>query len=466
MIIDPKTARHECNVIKRLVMRCYPRLHIQYIIHGENEREKAFGTESRLFTDHPAGRYILDHPDKETLNKVLKKRQSRFVCIAKENKPGFLGFFKQKSYLALCFINYDRFDNVETLRNHAYHIAWHAIALRNDYESSISSQKNNSTPLRFKEEYNILIPNLTPQEYYHRNLLGDIFSACIQTITEREEAFNVLTKQRITNTLHASAGFCAEQFPFPMCVDTLEYVFKHNIRQYKKNKRSVLSAVKITEDVGATYEPTSIEKWHCFSIPAQQMAWAGYNAQTILGAALYTGENTYAQSIADMIAERMAINPQMVTALQDYNPFTNQEANARIHRKLCLDLLYNLLARLITPDDHKIVADVIKKQNDALLKGKVMSWCVPALIPIEELIRECPDKSMMPDLTNQAMEMFEKEIDEIPWETLAYLYNIIFMHRRDNKTITMQNLLDITADDEELSSVHYGLMHTQPKTLT
>ncbi len=460
--IDLKTAQHECNVIKRMVMRCYPRLQIQFILHKENEREKAFATESRQLTNHPAGQYIFDHPDKISLRSILKKNQSRFVCIAKQDNPGFLGFFKQKSYLALCFINYTHFESIETLRNHAYHIAWHAIALRNDYESANSAQKrDNEAALKFTDEHDILIPDLAPQELYHRNLLGDIFSACIQAIIGREKAFDILAKQRIANTLSASSGFCAEQFPFPMCIDTLEHVFKNNIEQYKKSKRQTKSAVEITEDIGATFEPTSIEKWRSFSVPAQQMAWTGNDAQTILGAAFYTGENTYAQSIADMIAERLSIKPQLITSFQDYNPFTNQEANARMHRKICLDLLYNLLARLIIPEDHQVVVEVIEKQNLALLEGKAMGWCVPALIPIEELIRKCPDKSMMSELTSQATTLFEKEINEMPWESLVLFYNIIFERRRKNETITMQDLLDITADNEELSSIHYGLAHTQ-----
>ena len=438
-------------------MQCYPRLHIQYILHGENKREKVFGIESRQFINHPAGKYILEYPDKEALNNILKKNRSKFICIARQNNSGFLCFFKQKAYMALCFINYDRFENIETLRNHAFHIAWHAIALHNDYEAKNSGHKKNAAPPKFRDENNILIPDLTPQEYYHRNLQGDIFSACIQTIIGRKDALKTLTKQRITGTLNAIKGFNAERFPFPLCIDTLEDVLKNNIDKYKKSKHPILSAVEITKDIGMAYEPASIEKWRSFSIPSQQMAWAGYDTQTILGTALYTGENTYAQSIADMIAERMSIVPQMIATLQDHNPFTNQEANARMHRKLCMDLLHNLLAWLTIPEDYITIIEVIEKQNLALQEGKIMGWCVPALIPIEELIRECPDKSMMPNLINQAMKMFEKEIDEIPWETMAHFNNIIFKHRRENDSITMKELLEITAEDEELSYVHYGL---------
>ncbi len=461
MGIDLKAAQHECNVIKRKVLRCYPRLQIQFILHKENDREKAFATESRRLANHPAGQYIFEQQNQDILHRALKRNKSQFVCMAKQDTPGFLGFFKQKAYLAPCFINYDHFRNIETLRNHAYHLAWHAIALRNDYENSLQNRQKNNSILKFTDKNNVLIPKLTSVERYHRNLLVDIFSACIQTIIGREKAFDILAKQRISNTLNATHKLYAEQFPFPICIDTLEHIFKDNIYQCKNSRRPIKSAVEITEDVGTTYKRPSIEKWRSFSIPAQQLAWANHDASTILGAALYTSENTYAQSIADMIAERMSIKPQIITYLQDYNPFTNQEANARMHKKLCLDLMYNLLSHLVSPNDYKIVTDVIKKQNIALLEGKIMSWCVPALIPIEELIRECPDKDMMPKLTNQALEMFEKEIDEIPWETLIYLHNIIFKYRRRHRIITMKNLLNITSNDEELSLIHYGLSHAQ-----
>ncbi|MCK5373921.1 MAG: hypothetical protein KAJ40_01415 [Alphaproteobacteria bacterium] len=457
MTVDPKTARHECNVIKRLVLRCYPRLHIHYILHGENEREKSFAIESRQFTLHPAGKYILEHPDKKHFQAILKRNRSRFVCITRQDSLGFLGFFQQKYYLALCFMNYDRFDSIETFRNHAYHIAWHAIALHDDYEEYISTNKEGAPPFNFKDENNVLTPSLSLLDYSHRNLLGDIFSACIQTVQGRKEAFSLLAKHRITHTLQPTTGFRAEYFPFPMCLDTLEYVFKNNISQEKAKKHPVLSSTKITKNIGTTYEPTSIEQWRSFSTPVQQMAWTGYDAQTILGTALYTSENTYAQSISDMVAERMSINPKVVTTIQDFNPFTTQDVNARMHRKLCLDLLYNLLAHIITPDDYEIVSGVIEKQNMALIEGKVMGWCIPALTPIKELIRECPNKDMLPDLLTQAMKMFDKEIDDIPWETLEYLSRLIFLHRRKNRSITMEELLEITAEDEELSSIHYSL---------
>lgn len=455
MPINPKEAQHECNVIRRQVLNCYPRLNIRYILHGENEREKAFAKESRRLTDHPAGKYILEYPDKESLQKILKKNRSRFVSIARQNNPGFLGFFKQKTYLALCFINYDRFDTIHTLRNQTYHIAWHAIALHNDYEKALNTKKKGA--LKFVDEHNIICPDLSPQEYYHRNLLGDIFSASLQTLMGRKETFDLLAKQRITATLQPETGFYAEDYPFPMCIDTLTHIFENNIAQYQKNKHSPLSAVEFTENIGTTYEPTSIEQWRSFSIPAQHMAWTGHPPETILGVALYTGENTYAQSIADMITERLSITPEIITGLQNYNPFTKPEANARMHRKLCLDLLYNLLSKIVIPEDYKVVTDVIEKQNFALLQGNVMGWCVPALIPIRDLIHQCPNKEMMPDLITQSMALFEKEIDEISWETLAYFSEIIFKKRRNNVKITAKSLLDITADNEELSSIYYGL---------
>ena len=87
----------------------------------------------------------------------------------------------------------------------------------------------------------------------------------------------------------------------------------------------------MTTEISQTYDSTIIEQWKSFSLPAQQMAWTGHEPKTIIGAALYTCENTYTQSTADMVAEKMEIKPEPITSFQDFNPFTKNEINAHTH---------------------------------------------------------------------------------------------------------------------------------------
>ena len=458
MSVDYKSAKHICNVVRRQIQSCYPDLHLHFTIHGENKREEAFSKDKLEIMEHPAGQNLLSYPNEEETRKVMEKNRTRFVSIARYNSPGFLGFFQSSAYLAVSFINYERFFNTDTLKTHVLHIAWHAISLYNEYET-YRREKTKEKPSTFLDEHNILIPNLTPQQHHHRNLLGDIFSACIQTMQGQEEAFEDLAKIRAMDTLGTQTGFRAEEFPFPMCVDTLEYVFRDNINQYKKNKKNLVqTAVKITQDIGGTYDPTSIEQWHSFSFPAQQMAWTGHDKETILGAAIYTGENTYAQSIADIISDTVEIKPRIVTNLQAYNPFTDAEVNERLHNKMCKELLSNLLRRLTCREDFTLIVEIINKQNDQLLEGKVMGWCVPALVPVADLVKNCGSMNLFDNLLNDAAEIFEKEVNNVPWETLSYLSRQIFYKHRDHGRVTWEQIQDITSQDDEFSSIFCGMM--------
>ncbi len=457
MSVDYKSAKHICNVARRQVQSCYPDLYLHFTLHDENGREKAFIADSSEINEHPAGKYILNYPDIENTRKILEKNQTRFASIARFNNPGFLGMFQNNAYLGLCFLNYSRFDSLENLKNHTLHISWHAIALYKEY-IDFRKSKDKKEPDTFIDNHNIIIPKLTDHQRFHRNLMADIFSASVQTLQGKEEAFETLSKQRISDTLSPTKGFRAEEFPFPMCIDTLKYVFKDNISQYKKNKKTIHSAVKITEDIGNTHTSTSIEQWHGFSYPAQQLAWVGYEAEEILGAALYTSDNTYVQSIADMISENIAIKPKITTNLPDYNPYTNQEVNSRLHNKLCKELLESLQRNIATPEDYSLIIDIINKQNLSLKEGKLMGWCVPALIPMADMIKKCPNDEIFENIFNDAINRYEEEIDNISWETLSLLSKQLFVIKRDNGYISWNNILDIVSENDEFASIHCGIM--------
>lgn len=461
MPVDYKSAQHICNVVKRQVQACFPDLQLHFIAHKENERAKSFSTEARKISEHPAGDYVLKYRTEIETKKILSKNRTRFVAIARYNKPGFLGFLQDNSYLGLIFVNYERFDSEQHLKNQTLHCAWHAIALYKEYVRFRASKKTISEDNLFLDDRNILIPQLTEKQLYHRNLMADIFAASVQTLQGRDEAFDNISKQRVYNTLSAEIGFYAEQFPFPVCIDTLELIFKDNIEQFKNSKKPMQTAIKITEDIGKTYTSTSIEQWRGFSIPAQQMAWNGHDIETILGAAIYTGENTYVQSIADMVAETIDIKPKMVTSLHGYNPFTEQEVNSRAHQKMCKDLFRSIIQRITCPKDHIFIKDVIKNQNISFFDGQLLGWCAPALSHMAQLIREHDTDTNFQDILDHAQNLFEKEVMSIQWETMAHLSHILFKKRRNNETIDWESVLDITEKNDEFSSIHYGLKTTQ-----
>ncbi len=457
MSVDYKTAKHICNVIRRQIQGGIPDLYINFIVHGEGDRNTAFSAEQETILGHPAGAFAVNHLQDPQHSSLLAKNRSCFSILAYDKQPGFLGFFQSNSYLSICFINHERFQNESNLRNHAFHLAWHAVSLYKNFMDR-STDTSDSTQGLFKDESNILLTNLTPTQWKHRNLQADIFSASIQTLQGREDTLDTLSKQRMSDTLNATPGFIAENFPFPVCLDTLDFVFKNKITQYKKSKKPIIAATEIAEEIGKAYDDSSIEQWRSFSIPAQEMAWLGHDAKSILGAAIYTCENTYAQSIADMLAERMNIKPDVMPISQEYNPFTAQEANERIHNKLCNQLIDNILNNIHEQKKPAIIMDVIQKQNVLLQSASLIGWCSSALIQTKAYIERSDLSNDIAETLNHARIVFQEEMNSIPWDTLVHFSRALFSHRRNNIHQSMDDIIHIAEESDEFSSIHSALI--------
>ncbi len=447
MTVEYKIAKHTCNVIRRQVQSCFPDLHIFFAVHGENNRTESYIKEKYTIEDHPCATLLGKFIDSHDANGVINKNRSRFVSLFYNNTPGFLGMFKRSDYLALCFLNCDRFSSPDSLKNHAYHIVWHALAL---YQQHAADTEN-------KNKRHTTLPQHPPMELYRHNLQADIFSATIQTINGKNTALNDLFTQRIHDTLSAETGFFAEKFPFPICIDTLEFAFKHSLEEYKKGKSPIHSAISLTQEFGRTFDETAIKQWRSFSIPAQKMAWAGHAPETILGTALFTGEHTHTQSIADMIAERIQTTPQKVTHLKDNNPFTAPEANERLHKKLYTQSFSALLARAIHTRDHTILTKEATIQNQGLLNAKIMGWSASALLAASNVIKHALPETEPADLHKHTEEEFFKEAESLPWDTLSQLSFRIFQHLRAGIEPTYDNIKQIVASDEEFLSIYAAL---------
>ncbi len=457
MSVDYNTAKHICNVVRRQVQASFPDLYLHFTIHGEDNRKREYLRDSKIFEDLPAGNHLLEYPNKDEVEKILSKNQSRFICMARQNSPGFLGFFINNDYVGLCFINHDRFSSEENLRNQALNIAWHAISIYKDYIRRKSAERITGVP-RYIDEHNLLIPQLSKMEICFRNLGGDIFSACVQMLQGRTDAIEHIARQRVHDTLNVEKGFRSEYYPFPSFIDTLNDVLHNQIKSHKNNRKTIQAAVKIAEQVAKTYENISLEGWQEFSLPAQQMAWAGHSQKTILGVAVYTSTNTQIQSDADTIAEWLGIKPALITNFDDYNPFMTDEKNEQLHIQRCKELIKSALTKIKVREDYTILLEIARKQNILLLeKSVIIGWCGGALLRASEIIRHCTDPSLIPALLKQAEEIFLSEVENIKWDTLEHFSKKVFNELRKGELLTPSDLLVISAQNDEFSSLHHAL---------
>lgn len=452
MPLDYKTANHTCNVVRRHIQAAFPDLTLFYIVHAENERKKSFTREASKISEHPAGEDILNF-FKANPSDLLQNR-SRFIGLSEFSSHGFLGFFRKQATAAVIFINHDRFSSEDNLRNHALHLAWHAIAL---LEDSKSDDKNGA----YKIEHHFITPDLDENALRHRNLLADIFSATFQILQGRNDAALQLATQRMKNTLIPEVGFIAENFPFPISIDTLEFILKEQLDQSSaaKKQKNVSQSLKITKEVGDTYKPSSIQQWESFSLPAQEMAWCGFPPEAILGCAIYSSENTYIRSIADMVAERLSVKPEIISTNTDYNTFAENEANERLHGKKIQEKFLSVLGKIHVPEDHKFFLKEAQQQNERILHGNPIGWSAHGFIAVSKLIENTPADQFPDQIRKKAAELFNLVIADTSFRMLQDFAKDIFTQRRDGALVdssTLHTMQETTeAYREIVSAIEY-----------
>jgi hypothetical protein len=139
-------------------------------------------------------------------------------------------------------------------------------------------------------------------------------------------------------------------------------------------------ALEMAREIGITFDPDTALQWWAFAKPAQEMAWLGIDKGRILAAAVHSSEDPYARANAYLVSEILHIDPGMMSDNTLYNAFTDQEANERHHKKMCDDLLQDLLSRRNPEDNGDIFRREAAKQNRKLLEGQLIGWCAPALL--------------------------------------------------------------------------------------
>lgn len=444
MSIELNTAKHICNVVSKQIRSGFPELTIEYILHKENEREKTFDKSLANIKKHVAGKTLLEYPNLNDKKKILQKNKSRFTIIARHEKKGIFGLFKSRSFVGISFINYDRFRSANDLRNHALHLAWHAIEL---YLDAIRNPDSDDI-IPFIEENNLIIPHLDETERAYRNLIADIFSATVQRLQGRQKAFEHVVTQRIYDTLTPQPDFEAEIFPSPICADTFDFAFNNCEKNNRHESDLFVKAANITRDISAAFDISTIEQWRNFAIPAQYMAWTGSSPETILGAALYTAENIHTQSISDMIAERMSLRAELLSVIDAHNPFAHPETNFKIHKKKCSKLKDHIFFKIQNQNNIGILLDEALKQNQNLFDNDISGWCADILIKTYNSFKMDLRIKTFYESRRSAIALMEQEIKESDFEALAQLSDLMFKKIRKGHTMDMKQIFKLASTVE------------------
>lgn len=447
-----------CNVIRRQVQSAYPDLRLFFVVHKENERAHTYIREKHSISDHPCLHNLQIHLEtSDFAHKLLNQNNTEFSLIARQNSPGFAGLFKKDNYLALCFVNSDRFETEETLKNHIYHIVWHAIALYKNFIAKNNPRNKDDNDQYFSYQDNIIKSALSQSAIYEQNLFADIFSSTLQTLDGSEQAVKKLFMQRIEDTLHKNKGVKAENYPFPACLEQVEFAHKHSLKELSSYKNSILKAAAFTEDFIKSYDSSVINQWHDFAYPAQRMAWANHPPEVILGAALFTGEKTHIQSIADMISEHAHISSKNIIDLQDYNPFTVHDVNKRVHLRLCETITKKAIDQAFMFRDYKKLVKEAVQKNEELASGRTLGWCAFTLYSASKIFKHAGNETPPNELRTQIETEVKKTISELPWEVLAEFSVLLFKEIRELGELSLSRIKELASQDDKYIHIYAAL---------
>ncbi len=419
MALDIASIEHTCNTLRRQIQEEFPDLALNFIVYQPGKLEKSIAHKRNELQEHPAFGALAP-----LLKKADPDREIFVTATAHEKK--LLAFMARRKTLACVFLKDDgAFEDTDQLRHHALTLAWHALGsiVENEDPATVS------TPV-------------------WRNMLADAFAALTMEMQGKKGFIRALAKKRSTMALEPKADYMAEDYPYPVVMDAAQLVYD-DMRKASNLVKSKLftQALEMTREIGITFNAGTVLQWEAFAKPAQEMAWLGVDKNKILSTAVHSSEDPYARSTAYMVAEILNIEPAVVSDNTLYNAFTDQEANERHHKKICDDLLQDLLARREAESNGEIFRKEMLKQNKRLLEGQLIGWCAPALgLAAQIFDKKIPEAAKLQEVKRVYSEACRKTNSEV----LRTLGQILIGLRRAGGEVTTRHLAQAVLQDEHV----------------
>ena len=358
-----------------------------------------------------------------------------FQGIKVIRRKGFL-LMPAKTYLyAFIFLNLDDIKDFDTAKHKIHHLTWHAMQLAQAY---LNDEKD-----KIETDGKLIYRKHEVMDEAQENLMADVFSALMITLQGDKSFHDKISNESIVKTLTMNIGTVPETDPFPVAMDTLKLIYDDISAYFNPSSHVINQAISLAEEVGDTHDiETSVRQWWVFALAAQQMAWMGFNSETILATAIYTSEDPYVRAIAQQVADHLGIDPKPVSDLQNYNPFTDDEANVRMHRRICEKTIDEMMVDTASPALPYRIQNLIRKQNFQLMSGKPFGWCAPALYCIMEKVSAQKERAEI-DVAALRIEAL-KTLDIISWRKLHKLNLVVLRALREGYKLNCSGFLKLT----------------------
>lgn len=443
MSLETPILQHIGNTIKRKIAEEFPELDLLFVIYKDKAWEKALESclkESGLELDTSALR--------TAATKSIRTQKPVMAGLLETPAKGFPGLRKKGQSHALLFIPANAFETTDEAEQGLYTLIWESIAL---FERRQSGQE-----AFLKVEDTLILPDSPPLYQARTNMLADTFCALMRRIDGHKNAIPGLAGQRSLMSVSPTVSYKAELYPFPIATDAVKLVYKDLEPVLKMKLGPVARAVKMTHEVSDTFDDLSLRQWAAFASAAQEMAWGECCKNTILSAATYTSEDSYMRPIAYIVAEALHLEPAPPARSDLYNPFTDQEANERLHLKTCGSILRQTLPKALSKRSASPFYDRARQCNDNLLNNKPIGWCAGPLLEAADAFQNAmmtEDNTDERPIAQKTEDAFHAAEASTSWEQLCLANHFFMNRRRQGMQITAEKAARMLLNNEQLSKI-------------
>lgn len=439
MDLDNAALNHARNVIRRQVQEEIPILVPLFILHKDRQRENALARAKNEILQNINGEDVF-----KNLAKYKSGNKTEFPGIRIERKSGFLFVPDSLQLFAFLFINIETFQSLEEARFEMYHMAWHALKLAQNYLSG----KNRKTV----KSKGLIRTQHTRLSRAQENLMADVFAAFMVELQGKKGFIIETAQKRILETFTPSPASRSDMYPLPIATDTLKFVHDDLFTQNTPKSRIIRQSIQIAEEIGDTHsDENAVRQWWILSEAAQEMAWLGFDLPTILSTAIHTSEDPHVRATAYQAAENLGIDPKLPEDLGNYNPFTDQEANERLHKRKCDSRFEALFPAGRESCNLKKLREEIQNQNQKLIKGAPVGWFGHVLCAIIQA-HETPVSA--DGLSQESLKsLYGKTLKDVPWKTLRKLNKALLKAYKSEHYITARNFSAFLAENPEFKTI-------------
>lgn len=449
MALPLQKTRALCEKLAHNVESVTKNLMIMPIVHCQDEREDAISSARRNIEDTTIDSEII-----KVFKNSKRFEKSQFLGLAYANTKKWFGFKKSSKYVSIFTINADDLGDEKTLVETFFSFVSHTldlITLIEDDSPNNKIRRNNSGSL------------FLPKNDINRtkaNLRADVFSALMVSMLRKDiEEAKSLALRRANEAMESIKHHKPEDYPFFMAMEATEYISAKLYENRPAPSKRIEFARQLTIDLTMTFDDELVHQWRHFTIPAQDMAWRNREKKDIICAALNTSDDAYVRSIAYSISELTDIPPAKLKDIQGiHNAFTDNEVNERAHNKAADDIFEEILGRCLEKESSRALRDIANDQNLALLKGQVRGWCAAALQCAARAFDNAKSSGVYP--AQAARLEFETGRENVDWETIKKMGNIILQQNRNGDVVTLSGLVSQYQGHPELITIIDSLNET------